>query len=241
MKKYIIGLIILIIIIIAGIGIYNFSKSSNLNNSQEQAKETTVKVIKLDNNNQNMIKVTGFPYINNYVLNDILKMNDINGVDLDINIVNNPYNGIEASQILNECEKALKINIPQKNIELANILLATSTGLDRVETQENVSKLVMQTNEFYKQYHSSSGLYMGGPNKLLDKYSTKIKNNDGEDSLYVQMCIFLNEFYNNYNGISKVTKSSNNEGKISSIKTNSNENNSTNNNVNNNTDNSLND
>lgn len=201
-KTYIISAIIIVVIvggIFAGYKVYNSKGNTNISDITVQSdnKLTTVNVKTTENKNQNIIKVTGFEYINNYVLNDILKMNGINGVELDIDVHNNEYIGVEASQILNACEKTLNITIPKNNIQLANILLASSTGLDRFETKENVSEIVEKTNSYFKNNYSSNGLYMGTPNKILNTYSTSIKNNDGANSLFVQMCIFLNEYYAN--------------------------------------------
>lgn len=201
-KSYLISILVIILILI---GIFVFYIGYKDNNKQDNnspkisSNQDEVASVTVEKNeaNQNSFNIKGKNNINVYVLNDILEMNNINGVKVNINVKDDEYDGLEASQILKACESSLGIQIPDKNINLANILFASANGMDRIEEQQTVGKIVMKTNDYFKNNHTTKGLYMNTPNKILDEYSPKIKNNDGQNSLYVQMCIFLNEYYNN--------------------------------------------
>lgn len=196
-----------IIAIILGIGLFwgykYFIKDGNqfikYQKSYKQVPVEEINVKRIPNSKEIIINVTGDNNINNFVVTKVLEENNIQGVEVDININSEAYGGVSGSEILKECAKTLNIDIPTNNYKLANILIASSTGLDMLDDKENVYKIVRLTNEYFEKNYSDKGLYMEVPDKILDEYSPAIKNNDGANSLYVQMCIFLNQYYINLN------------------------------------------
>ncbi|MGL4654355.1 MAG: hypothetical protein ACRCWM_00495 [Sarcina sp.] len=208
MKKGTITSIVIIIIVILGIGLVAgyeyFSKETSQATKHQLFKKNVpveeITVKKIPNSKDIVVNVTGDKNINNLVVAEVLKENDIEGVEVNININSEAYGGVSGSAILKECAKTLNMNIPEGNYKLANILIASSTGLDMLDTKQNVYKVVTLTNEHFEDHYSNKGLFMGVPNQILDEYSPAIKNNDGANSLYVQMCIFLNQYYTNLNG-----------------------------------------
>lgn len=196
-----------IIAIILGIGLFwgykYFIKDGNqfikYQKSYKQVPVEEINVKRIPNSKEIIINVTGDNNINNFVVTKVLEENNIQGVEVDININSEAYGGVSGSEVLKECAKTLNIDIPTNNYKLANILIASSTGLDMLDNKENVYKIVRLTNEYFEKNYSDKGLYMEVPDKILDEYSPAIKNNDGANSLYVQMCIFLNQYYINLN------------------------------------------
>lgn len=196
-----------IIAIILGIGLFwgykYFIKDGNqfikYQKSYKQVPVEEINVKRIPNSKEIIINVTGDNNINNFVVTKVLEENNIQGVEVDININSEAYGGVSGSEVLKECAKTLNIDIPTNNYKLANILIASSTGLDMLDDKENVYKIVRLTNEYFEKNYSDKGLYMEVPDKILDEYSPAIKNNDGANSLYVQMCIFLNQYYINLN------------------------------------------
>ncbi|MGL4741583.1 MAG: hypothetical protein ACRC41_12375 [Sarcina sp.] len=205
MKKIVVGIIIILIIIAIGVigyKVYDNSQSNvNQNNSNVSQSSSPVEINakKLQGTDDVVINITGDPYLNELMIKEVLEESGIEGVELNINVKNDDYNGINGNDILTACSKALGIKIPEKDIVLANILISTSTGLDRLDSKQTVYNAIEDTNEYFAKHSSSQGLFMEVPNNILAKYSPKIQNNDGADSLFVQMCIFLNEYYNNLN------------------------------------------
>ena len=177
-----------------GLGYKYFIKYQK-NDRQVPVEEINVK--RISDSKEIIINVKGDNNINNLMIAKVLEENNIEGVEVDIKINSEAYGGVSGSEILKECAKTLNIDIPTNNYKLANILIASSTGLDMLDNKENVYKVVRLTNEYFEKHHNDKGLYMEVPNKILDEYSPTIKNNDGANSLYVQMCIFLNQYYNN--------------------------------------------
>ena len=205
MKKGHIVSLIIVILVILGIGIVSsityFSKEdSNLTNKVvKNVPVEQISVKKLEDSKNIIVNVTGDKNINELVIAEVLKENDIEGVEVDIKVNSEAYGGVNGSEVLKACAKALNMNIPVNNYKLANILIASSTGLDMLDTKQNVYKVIKLTNEHFEENYSNQGLYMGVPDRILNEYSPKIKNNDGANSLYVQMCIFLNQYYTNAN------------------------------------------
>ncbi|MGL5820467.1 MAG: hypothetical protein ACRCYE_02390 [Sarcina sp.] len=205
MKKIIVGIIIILIIIaiaVIGYKVYDISQSNiNQNNSKvtQNSSPVEINVKKLQGTDNVIINVTGDSYLNELMLKEVLEESGIEGVEVNINVKNDDYNGINGSDILAACSKALGIKIPEKDIVLANILISTSTGLDKLDSKQTVYNAIDETNEYFAKNSSPQGLFMQVPNEILAKYSPKIKNSDGADSLFVEMCIFLNEYYNNLN------------------------------------------
>ena len=207
MKKGRLTSLIIVIAVILGIGLtlgYKYyTKDGNKISANKirtgQVPVEEIKVNKIPDSKEIIVNVTGDKNINNLVVAEVLKENNIEGVEVDININSEAYGGVSGSAVLEECAKDLNMKIPENNYKLANILIASSTGLDMLDNKENVYKVVKLTNEYFEEHYSSKGLFMGVPDKILDKYSPTIKNNDGANSLYVQMCIFLNQYYTNLN------------------------------------------
>lgn len=209
MKKGKLTSIIIVIAVILGIGLTlgykHFSKDkdgnkiSSYQKSNRQIPVEEINVKKIPNSKEIIVNVKGDKNINNLVVAEVLEENDIEGVEVDININSEAYSGVNGSAILEECAKTLNIKIPKNNYKLANILIASATGLDMLDNKENVYKVIKLTNEYFEKHYSDKALFMGVPDQILNKYSPAIKNNDGANSLYVQMCIFLNEYYTNLN------------------------------------------
>lgn len=207
MKKGVITSIIIVILVILGIGLVagyqHFIKESNQGIQQPKiAKSEPVEQIsikKIPNSKDVTVNVIGDKNINELMVAEVLKENNIEGVHVDIKINSEAYNGVNGSAILEEAAKDLNIKIPANNYKLANILIASSTGLDMLDAKQNVYKVVTLTNEYFENNYSNKGLFMGVPDQILNEYSPTIKNNDGANSLYVQMCIFLNQYYTNLN------------------------------------------
>lgn len=207
MKKGTITSIIIVIVVILGIGLVagyqHFIKGSKQGAANPKITRNTpveeINVKKIPNSKNIIVNVTGDKNINNLMIAEVLKENNIEGVQVDININSEAYAGVSGSTILEECAKTLNMKIPASNYKLANILIASSTGLDMLDTKQNVYKVVTLANKYFESNYSNKGLFMGVPDQILNEYSPAIKNNDGANSLYVQMCIFLNEYYTNLN------------------------------------------
>ncbi|MGL4450971.1 MAG: hypothetical protein ACRCTZ_07275 [Sarcina sp.] len=203
MKKGTIASIIIIVLVILGIGLVvgykYFTKDLNQAKVARELPIEQVNVKKIPDSKDIVVNVTGDNNINKLVVAEVLKQNNIQGVQVDININSEAYGGVSGSEVLKTAAQAVNMQIPQNNYKLANILIASSTGLDMLDTKENVYKVITLTNKYFENNYSNQGLFMGEPNKILDQYSPAIKNNEGADSLYVQMCIFLNQYYTNLN------------------------------------------
>ncbi|MGL4759928.1 MAG: hypothetical protein ACRCWG_00490 [Sarcina sp.] len=203
-KGHVISLIIVVLVIlgigvVAGVAYFNKENNALTSKVAKNAPIEEISVKKLENSKEVIVNATGDKNINNLVIAEVLKENDIEGVEVDIKVNSEAYGGVSGSEILKACSKALNMNIPTNNYKLANILIASSTGLDMLDNKQNVYKVITLTNEHFEENYSNKGLFMGVPDKILNEYSPKIKNNDGANSLYVQMCIFLNQYYTNLN------------------------------------------
>ena len=242
-KGYIISSIIVGVVIIGIIAtgsIYEYSSGNNLeSNSNSKTNlgatvaEQQIIITKIPNSKVVNVKVVGDNKINTPLIKDILIGNKITGINMDIKVDSAKYYTVNGSDILKACEKQLGVKIPQSRIDLANIIIASSSGLARMASQENIYNLITDTLVYFKNNHSENGLEMGEPNRLISEYAPKIKNDDGADSLYVQMCIFLNAYYNDsnnyYNNLNDNSKlKTNNNNSLKNNDSNSNDYNSNN-------------
>ena len=242
-KGYIISSIIVGVVIIGVIAtgsIYEYSSdnvdsnSNNKTNLSATVAEQQIIITKIPNSKAVNVKVDGDNKVNTLLIKDILIGNNISGINMDIKVDSAKYYTVNGSDILKACEKQLGVKIPQSRIDLANIIVASSSGLARMASQENIYNLITDTLVYFKNNHSESGLEMGEPNRLISEYAPNIKNDDGADSLYVQMCIFLNAYYNDsnnyYNNLNQNSKLKNNNDNVSNnSNTNSNDYSSNNN------------
>ena len=216
MKKGRIVSLIIVVAVIVGISVvsgYEYYKKTDGNKMNSiQASKVPVEeitVTKILNSKEVIVNVTGNKNINKIMIAKVLELNGITGVNVDIKINSEAYGGVNGSEVLKACAKKLNIKVTAEDCKLANILVATSTGLDMLDTHENVYKVINLTNEHFEDHYSNQGLFMGVPDRILNKYSPKIKNDDGADSLYVQMCIFLNQYYTNLNNTNSTSSSDN--------------------------------